>query len=235
MTKDENTIQTIQAVTHDEQTNPEVIHVPVRIGLSGRTPLYATEGSAGCDLFAARLLALRPGETQLLPLDMVMALEPGIEAQIRPRSGLSLKTTLRIPNAPGTVDSDFRDGVAVLIQNTFCSQDLAGLIAFRPEILSELESSYTRVTLVEYMKKKTGAAAVPGEMPAGILETKYPDLAAQILYIDSQGNPYGTIYIKPGDRIAQMVFSRCLRAVFTNHPEPERIGLDRGGGFGSTG
>jgi dUTP pyrophosphatase len=211
----------------------ESIDVPVRIEPAGRTPIYATGGSAGCDLFAARPLTLRPGETRLLPIGLVMALEPGVEAQIRPRSGLSLKTTLRLPNAPGTIDSDFRDGVAVLLQNTFTSSDLAGCIASRPETLAELESGYCRVTLAEYLQQL--ASTQPADPARTLLAEKYPDLAGQILYIDKHGNPYGTLYIQPGDRIAQMVFSRYLRAFFIEHPEPEGIGTDRGGGFGSTG
>ena len=209
----------------NQQTN-----VHIRIGSEGRAPLYATVGSAGCDLFAASAITLLPGECRVVPLDLVIAIEPGVEAQIRPRSGLSLKTELRIPNAPGTIDSDYRSEVGVLVQNTFNTSNLLDQILLRPQLAAELAASCQRLPVTEYLAQKgTDPAAIQG------LAGKCPDLAATRIWLDKQGNPYGTIYIQPGDRIAQMVFSRCLQARFIEHPEPEQIGIDRGGGFGSTG
>ena len=209
----------------DQKTN-----VYLRIGKQGRTPLYATFGSAGCDLFAACAMTLLPGECRVVPLDLVMAIEPGVEAQIRPRSGLSLKTELRIPNAPGTIDSDYRSEVGVLVQNTFATASLPDQILLRPHLIAELAANYRRLPAAEYLKLK---AAEPAMLQR--LADNWPELADDQIWIDKQGNPYGTIYIQPGDRIAQMIFSRCLQANFIEHPEPEQIGLDRGGGFGSTG
>ncbi len=203
--------------------------VLIRQGPTGKTPLYATAGSAGCDLFAAGEMTLRPGETRVLPLDFVMALEPGVEAQIRPRSGLSLKTTLRVPNSPGTIDCDYRDEVGIVIQNTFSQATLSDLIINRPEVVLELAASYRRLKLSDYLTQNNQAKAQQ------VITDKLPELADQVVYLDSDENPYGTIYIKPGDRIAQMVFSRYLRADFIEHDQPEAIGQDRGGGFGSTG
>jgi dUTP pyrophosphatase len=220
----------------DNQQNPEsteIIDVPVRIGPAGQRPLYATAGSAGCDLFAAEPLTLLPGETRLLPLDLVMALPMGVEAQIRPRSGLSLKTTLRLPNSPGTIDSDFRDGVAVLLHNTFSQADLPARILNRPSVLAELSEKYSRMNLADYLQRRATKQA--DKATHNLLEDRFPELAGQVLYVDEFGNPYGTIYIQPGERVAQMVFCRYLRAHFAEHPEPEDIGADRGGGFGSTG
>jgi dUTP pyrophosphatase len=204
----------------------EAIIVPVRVGPAGRTPLYASAGAAGCDLFAADPLVLLPGETRLLPLDLVMAIPAGVEAQIRPRSGLSLKTSLRLPNAPGTIDSDFRHTVAVLVQNTFSLADLPARILAQPQILRELATRCHRAPLANCLPQTPEFANL-----AGLL----PELASQLVYLDEHDNPYGTLYIQAGERIAQMVFSRCLQAEFTEHPEPESIGADRGGGFGSTG
>lgn len=82
-------------------------------------PHYATEGAAGCDLRAAvsgeRVIA--PDERALVPTGLRIALPPGYEAQVRPRSGLALRSPLLLPNAPGTVDSDYRGELQVLVWN----------------------------------------------------------------------------------------------------------------------
>ena len=230
----------------ESRQNSEATTVLIRVGTAGQQPLCATPGSAGCDLMAAQDLVLLPGETRLLPLDFVMALEPGVEAQIRPRSGLSLRTTLRLPNAPGTIDSDFRSPVCVLVENTFSQADLPLLICRQPDLAMELAEPGRQIRLADYLRQRntadaqsdhpeTKATAVPAAAAATLLENSLPQLAGQILYLDAQQNPYGTLYFKAGDRIAQMVFSRCLRADFVPCEQPETVGKDRGGGFGSTG
>ncbi len=82
-------------------------------------PAYATEGSAGMDIKAAvqEALTLKPGETALVPTGFAIALPPGFEAQIRPRSGLAIKHGIGILNAPGTIDSDYRGEVKVILTN----------------------------------------------------------------------------------------------------------------------
>jgi len=82
-------------------------------------PTYATPGSAGMDLYACNdeTITLWPGtEALLIPTGLAMELPPGYEAQIRPRSGLSLKG-LSVANSPGTVDEDFRGEVKVIMRN----------------------------------------------------------------------------------------------------------------------
>ncbi len=218
---------------HDS-TCDTIVHI--RVGGEGRTPIYATAGSAGCDLYAARGLTLLPGECKVLPLDLVMAIEPGVEAQIRPRSGLSLKTELRLPNSPGTIDSDYRSEVGVLLQNTFSMERMADQILFRPQLLEELAAKYHRVPYIEYLKERLDLLPNNADQENLLkLAKNLSELSEKSIWLDSQGNPYGTIYIQPGDRIAQMVFSKYLKAAFVEHPWPEHIGQDRGGGFGSTG
>jgi len=212
----------------------EKTDVYIRIGPKGNLPVYATAGSAGCDLIAAAPLILRPGESRILPLDLVIALEPGVEAQIRPRSGLSLRTALRLPNSPGTIDSDYRHEVGVLVQNTFSMESLAEQMICQPQLIDELAAKCRRVTISEYLTANRGSDGETARS-ANLLNNQFPELATKMIYLDDQGNPWGTIYIRPGDRIAQMVFSRCLQANFIEHSEPEKIGTDRGGGFGSTG
>ena len=84
-------------------------------------PAYETAGSAGMDLRAAlgegETVVLEPGQRKLIPTGLKIALEPGYEAQVRPRSGLALKHGISAPNSPGTIDSDYRGEVGVILIN----------------------------------------------------------------------------------------------------------------------
>ena len=82
-------------------------------------PEYATAQSAGLDLRAhlAEPLLLNPGERALIPTGLRMALPPGWEAQVRPRSGLALKLGITVLNSPGTIDADYRGPVGVILIN----------------------------------------------------------------------------------------------------------------------
>ena len=82
-------------------------------------PSYATSGAAGLDLAAAidRPICLKPNMRQDIPTGFAMALPAGYEAQIRPRSGLALKYGITVANAPGTIDSDYRGEIAVILVN----------------------------------------------------------------------------------------------------------------------
>ncbi len=82
-------------------------------------PAYATEGSAGMDICAAveSEVVLEPGQTALIPSGFAIALPQGYEAQVRPRSGLAIKHQVGILNAPGTIDSDYRGEVKVILTN----------------------------------------------------------------------------------------------------------------------
>jgi len=95
----------------------EIRRLPSGKGLP--LPAPATEGAAGCDLCAAvdgdQVLA--PGEIALVPTGFAIALPPGIEAQVRPRSGLARRHGITLPNAPGTIDSDYRGEIKVILQN----------------------------------------------------------------------------------------------------------------------
>jgi dUTP pyrophosphatase len=82
-------------------------------------PVYATEGSAGCDLRAAIQveLTITPGGRALVPTGIAVAIPPGYEGQVRMRSGLAHDKGLALLNAPGTVDSDYRGELRILIAN----------------------------------------------------------------------------------------------------------------------
>lgn len=100
-------------------TTVRVQRLPHAEGLA--LPAYETTGSAGMDLRAAlaegESITLAPGERRLVPTGLKIALEPGYEAQVRPRSGLALKHGITCLNSPGTIDSDYRGEVGVILVN----------------------------------------------------------------------------------------------------------------------
>jgi dUTP pyrophosphatase len=81
-------------------------------------PSYATPGAAGMDLLAAREMVIPPAGRALVPTGLAVAIPEGFEMQVRPRSGLALKHGVTVLNAPGTVDSDYRGEVGVILLNT---------------------------------------------------------------------------------------------------------------------
>ena len=82
-------------------------------------PRYMSEHASGMDLYAAvdAPLELAPGEIKLIPTGLYIAVPPGYEAQVRPRSGLALKHGLMVVNSPGTIDSDYRGEVGIILGN----------------------------------------------------------------------------------------------------------------------
>jgi dUTP pyrophosphatase len=88
---------------------------PVEVPL----PAYQTAGSAGMDLAAAveAPITLAPGERRLIPTGLALEIPPGYEGQVRPRSGLALRHGVGMVNTPGTIDSDYRGPVGVLLVN----------------------------------------------------------------------------------------------------------------------
>jgi dUTP pyrophosphatase len=80
-------------------------------------PAYATAGAAGMDVVSAENLILRPGMRHAVATGFAVAIPPGYEIQVRPRSGLALKHGISVPNTPGTVDSDYRGEVKVILIN----------------------------------------------------------------------------------------------------------------------
>ncbi len=82
-------------------------------------PAYQTPGSAGLDLCAALTESVRiePGERRLIPTGLALEIPSGYEGQVRPRSGLALKHGISIVNSPGTIDSDYRGEVAIVLIN----------------------------------------------------------------------------------------------------------------------
>lgn len=93
-----------------------VLRLPHNLDLP--LPTRRTAGSAGFDLPSAEPdFVLAPGERRLVATGLALELPPGVEGQVRPRSGLALRYGLTMPNAPGTIDSDYRGEVKVILQN----------------------------------------------------------------------------------------------------------------------
>jgi dUTP pyrophosphatase len=101
---------------------PSVLRVPIQRLPGGEDlplPSYATAGAAGLDVCAAveADVEIPPGERALIASGFAIAVPEGWEAQVRPRSGLALRHGLLLPNAPGTVDSDYRGEVKIIVLN----------------------------------------------------------------------------------------------------------------------
>ena len=80
-------------------------------------PTYATGGAAGMDVLAAEDVTLAPGARHAVATGLALAIPPGFEIQVRPRSGLALKHGISVPNTPGTIDSDYRGELKVILIN----------------------------------------------------------------------------------------------------------------------
>ena len=80
-------------------------------------PVYATQGAAGMDVVAAEDLDLEPGRRHAVATGFAIAIPPGYEVQVRPRSGLALKHGITVPNTPGTIDSDYRGELKIIMIN----------------------------------------------------------------------------------------------------------------------
>jgi len=80
-------------------------------------PAYATDGAAGMDVLAAEDVMLNPGARHAVATGLAVAIPEGFEIQVRPRSGLALKHGISVPNTPGTIDSDYRGELKVILIN----------------------------------------------------------------------------------------------------------------------
>jgi dUTP pyrophosphatase len=108
-------------------------------------PRYETDGSAGMDLRADEPFSLAPGERRLVPTGLAVEIPPGHEGSVRPRSGLAMKHGVGMVNAPGTVDSDYRGELAVILVNhgrepvAFARGDRIAQLVIAPVVRATLE------------------------------------------------------------------------------------------------
>lgn len=107
----------INAISETEGVAKKIIEIPVELMEDAKIPTYARLGDAGLDIYSTEEIEIGPGETKLIHTGLKVAIPRGYELQVRPKSGISLKTKLRVANTPGTIDSGYRDEVCVIIEN----------------------------------------------------------------------------------------------------------------------
>lgn len=105
------------AFTEDMPVGKKIIEIPIELKEGLEIPKYAHIGDAGIDIRALEDYEILPGETKLVKTGIKIAIPQGYEIQVRPRSGLSLKTKMRVANSPGTIDSNYRGEVGIIIDN----------------------------------------------------------------------------------------------------------------------
>ena len=109
---------TINAINETEGISKRFVRIPYeKCHEDAKEPTYAHVSDSGMDVYALEDITLAPGEQKIIPIGIKVALPAGYELQVRPKSGLSAKTKLRVANAPGTVDAGYRDEIGVIIEN----------------------------------------------------------------------------------------------------------------------
>ncbi len=131
-------------------------------------PFYATEGAAGADIRASfpdkKSLTVAPGERVLVPTGLQVEIPFGFELQVRPRSGLSLKSPLLVVNAPGTIDSDYRGEVNIIIGNFGAAPYVIehGLRIAQLVLAPVVQARYSVVTMLGETVRGTGGFGSTG-------------------------------------------------------------------------
>lgn len=109
----------VNAVMETEGIAKRIITVPIELcHEDAKIPTYAHAGDAGMDIYAVEDITIKPGETVIVPTGLKTAIPLGYELQVRPRSGLSAKSPLRIANSIGTIDANYRGEIGVIITNS---------------------------------------------------------------------------------------------------------------------
>jgi dUTP pyrophosphatase len=131
-------------------------------------PFYATEGAAGADIRASvpekKNIIVKPGERVLVPTGLSMEIPFGYEVQVRPRSGLSLKSPLMIVNSPGTIDCDYRGEVCIIVGN-FGKEDYTiehGLRIAQLVIAPVIQAKYSVTTTLNETQRGSGGFGSTG-------------------------------------------------------------------------
>lgn len=117
--------QSAESVTYYEtrkkgyNENMSIANIKIVLSNKAKLPVYSSESAAGADIYARidESIILKPGERVLVPTGISMAIPRGYEVQIRPRSGLAAKNGITVLNAPGTIDSDYRGEIKVILIN----------------------------------------------------------------------------------------------------------------------
>lgn len=130
-------------------------------------PHYATDHSSGMDLIAANIepIILKSNTAQLIPTGICIALPRNVEAQIRPRSGLALKHGITVLNSPGTIDTDYRGEIKVILINHF-SEDfiiIRGMKIAQMIIAKYEQIAWDQVDLLDETVRGSGGFGSTGE------------------------------------------------------------------------
>lgn len=108
----------VNAIAETEGISKRIIQIPIELcHPNAKIPAYAKPGDAGMDIYALEDFEVAPGERKIIKTGLKIAIPRGYELQVRPRSGTSVKTALRVANTPGTIDSGYRDEIGVIIEN----------------------------------------------------------------------------------------------------------------------
>lgn len=129
-------------------------------------PVYKTSGAAGADLCAAldEDICIKPGERRLVPTGLSFEIPKGFEGQVRPRSGIALNNGVTVLNAPGTIDSDYRGEVKVLLINlgsepfVICNGDRIAQLVIAPCV----QADYTLTGTLERTQRAAGGFGSTG-------------------------------------------------------------------------
>ncbi len=135
----------VNTINETEGIAKRYVTVPVQLcHPDAKIPQYAHISDSGMDVYAIEDITIHPGETVLVKTGIKVALPPGYELQVRPKSGLSLKTKMRVANTPGTIDQEYRDEIGVIIDN------------IDPPIKSiETEEVFKEDGTIDYLKVKS--------------------------------------------------------------------------------
>jgi dUTP pyrophosphatase len=163
------------------QANPiqvRLLRLPHAAGLP--LPAYQSELAAGLDLLAAvpaeAPVTMAPGDRAMIPTGIQMALPPGTEGQIRPRSGLAARHGISVLNAPGTVDADYRGEIQVLLVNLGRDPFTVerGMRIAQLVIAATMQVSICEVTILDGTTRGVGGFGSTGTAPGGAAEPAKP-------------------------------------------------------------
>lgn len=108
----------LNAINETEGISKRYVRIPYeKCHEAAKEPAYAHISDSGMDVFALEDITLAPGEQKIIPIGIKVALPAGYELQVRPKSGISSKTKLRVANAPGTIDAGYRDEIGIIVEN----------------------------------------------------------------------------------------------------------------------
>lgn len=136
------------ALSSTEGIGKKTVSIPIELcHEDAKIPQYAHISDSGLDVYAIEDIVIHPGETKLVRTGFKIALPPGYEFQVRPKSGRALKTKMRVANSPGTVDQEYRDEVGIIIDNI---EPPIKDITTEPVLNEDGTIKYFNVTSIEY-------------------------------------------------------------------------------------